>query len=164
MWYVVDQMTKRKRPEDLLLVGCPLRFKTVQELQKCINDYFATQCVTVVIKDENNAVLVDKRGRPVVEVNPPTVSGLARHLGFKSRQSMYDYKSRPEFSYAINETVLRIEEFAEKQLFVGNPTGAIFWLKNKGWRDESQTDITTNGESINPDKKALIRGLLDKMK
>jgi hypothetical protein len=62
---------------------------------------------------------------------------------------MYDYKERDKFSYTIKETTLRIEEFAEKQLFVGNPTGAIFWLKNKGWKDKTESDITSGGDKIN---------------
>lgn len=128
--------------------GRPLKFKSPGELQAGIDSYFDEMCQTVVIKDEEGRALMDKRGRPVVEVNPPTVSGLARHLGFMDRQSMYDYKGREEFSCTIKETILRIEEFAEKQLFVGNSTGAIFWLKNKGWKDKTETDLTSKGEQI----------------
>lgn len=131
-----------------MTAGRPLKFGTAEELQKAIDSYFDEECKTEIMKDEDGSVLMDKRGRPVVEVNPPTVSGLARHLGFMSRQSMYDYKEMEEFSYTIKDTILRIEAFAEKQLFVGNSTGAIFWLKNKGWKDKSETDITSGGETI----------------
>jgi hypothetical protein len=132
-----------------MTAGRPLKFKSAEELQKLIDEYFDNECKTVVIKDEEGKAVVDKRGRPIFEINPPTVSGLARYLGFESRQSMYDYKERDKFSYTIKETTLRIEEFAEKQLFVGNPTGAIFWLKNKGWKDKTESDITSGGDKIN---------------
>lgn len=122
------------------MIGRPLKFQTKEELQKLIDEYFKNNCKTIPVKDEQGNVVVDKKGRPVFDINPPTVSGLARYLGFESRQSMYDYKERDEFSYTIKETTLRIEEFAEKQLFVGNSVGAIFWLKNKGWRDKTEVD------------------------
>lgn len=128
--------------------GRPLKFKSAEELQKKIDEYFDNECKTTVVKDEKGEVAFDKRGKPLFEINPPTISGLARYLGFESRQSMYDYKDREDFSYTIKETTLRIEEFAEKQLFVGNPVGAIFWLKNKGWRDKSEVDHSTLGKPI----------------
>ena len=59
--------------------GRPLKYETVEKLEEAISDYFAS--------------------------NPekPTITGLALELGFTSRQSLYDYKERQEFSYTIKK-------------------------------------------------------------
>ena len=35
----------------------------------------------------------------------PTTTGLALWLGFKSRQSLYDYKEKEEYSYIIKKSI-----------------------------------------------------------
>lgn len=138
----MDKESKQKK-------GRPLKFKTVEELEDKIQEYFETQCKTVGILDENGLPLVTSKGFPVVDYNPPTVAGLALYLGFCDRQSMYDYKERPVFSCTIKKAISRIEDYAEKQLTQGNSTGAIFWLKNHGWKDKSETELTgANGAPI----------------
>lgn len=69
---------------------------------------------------------------------PPTISGLALHLGFMDRASLYEYmKPEHEYSHILKGAVARIEDFAEKVILKGegSAAGAIFWLKNRGWRD-----------------------------
>lgn len=73
----------------------------------------------------------------------PTWTGLAIHLGFESRQSLQDYKEKPEFSYPIKKALLRIENQYEKGISKNNPAGAIFALKNFGWRDKQEIDQKT---------------------
>lgn len=73
----------------------------------------------------------------------PTWTGLAIHLGFESRQSLEDYKSKPDFSYPIKKALLKIEKIYEERLFSKNPTGSIFALKNFGWRDKQEIDQKT---------------------
>lgn len=66
---------------------------------------------------------------------PPTVSGLARSLGFKSRQSFHDYatkESHKEFHDVAGWVSLMIDEFWEGRLNGTSPAGAIFWLCNRG--------------------------------
>ena len=67
---------------------------------------------------------------------------------------MYDYLYREKeyseeeqvFTYTIKKAMARIEEYAEKNLLTGgnNSTGAIFWLKNKGWKDKTEVDSNNN--------------------
>lgn len=71
-----------------------------------------------------------------------TVTGLALHLGFDSRQSMYDYQKNPEFSYIINKALLRIENQYEENLSGNNVAGSIFVLKNMGWKDKTETELS----------------------
>lgn len=72
-----------------------------------------------------------------------TWTGLAIHLGFESRQSLEDYKQKPEFAYSIKKSLLRIENTYEKAIFSKNPAGPIFALKNFGWRDKQEIDQKT---------------------
>lgn len=69
---------------------------------------------------------------------PYTITGLALALGFESRQSFYDYEKNPEFSYIVRKARLKVEQGYELRLFSGQPTGAIFALKNMGWKDKQE--------------------------
>ncbi len=82
------------------------------------------------------------------EPEPPTVTGLALFLGFESRQSMYDYKKKEEFTYIIKRAISIVENAYEQRLSDGNSTGAIFALKNMGWKDEQGLKHT--GDKDNP--------------
>ena len=82
---------------------------------------------------------------------PITISGLAYALGFVSRQSLYDYKEREEFSYILKRATFFVESQYEGKLSGTTPTGAIFALKNMGWKDRNETAITDpDGNSIQP--------------
>ena len=70
----------------------------------------------------------------------PTWTGLALHLGFESRKSLHDYSLKPEFSYSVKKALLRIENEYEKNISSKNPTGAIFALKNFGWKDKQEIE------------------------
>lgn len=86
------------------------------------------------------------------EAGPHTWTGLARYLGFESRQSLEDYKEKQGFSYPIKKALLRIEEIYEQNLFAKNAAGPIFALKNFGWRDKLEVDqkSTIKDERIDP--------------
>jgi len=55
---------------------------------------------------------------------------------------MYEYENEGEFSDTIKKARLRIENEYEKQLSWGNATGAIFALKNFGWKDKTEHEHT----------------------
>jgi DNA-packaging protein gp3 len=74
---------------------------------------------------------------------PPLLTGLAFHMGFQSRQSLYDYEKKTDFSYAVKRARLRVEMAYEAQLASSaRPTGAIFALKNMGWTDRQRVEHT----------------------
>jgi len=79
---------------------------------------------------------------------PPTLTGLALALGFCSRQSIYDYEEREEFTFTIKRAKLIVEQWYESLLSGTTPTGAIFALKNFGWRDDRNWNI--GGQEDNP--------------
>jgi len=123
--------------------GQPAYFESADQLEDEIQKYFEEG---VKIK---KVVLGPPNKRYTEEIPVPTITGLALYLGFESRQSFYDYEKRPEFSYTIKKARLLIENEYEEMLAIGNVAGAIFALKNMGWADKRETDITTGGEKIN---------------
>ena len=96
--------------------GRPSLFKSAEDLKDAIDAYFLD-------KDQIH-----------------TITGLALHLGFSDRQSLYDYQERPEFSCIIKKARLRIENVYEQRLLSNSPTGSIFALKNMGWKDKVETE------------------------
>lgn len=70
----------------------------------------------------------------------PTWTGLALHLGFSSRDSLNDYKKRDGFSDSVKKALMRIENAYEKAIMGRNPAGAIFALKNFGWKDKQEVE------------------------
>ena len=72
--------------------------------------------------------------------NNLTITGLALYLGFDSRQSLYDYEKKEEFSFIIKEARLNVENSYEKSLRTVSVTGAIFALKNMGWKDKQEVE------------------------
>jgi len=75
-----------------------------------------------------------------ITVPVPTITGLVLYLGFESRQSFYDYEEKKEFSYTIKRARTLIEKEYEEMLQTGNTVGAIFALKNMGWKDKSEVE------------------------
>lgn len=100
------------------LMARPLKYKTVEELEKLIEAYF-------------KEVEASKR--------PFTISGLALALG-TTRQTLLDYEERPEFTDTIKRAKARIEVWTEEQLFTSNRTaGVIFTLTNNfGWTNKQR--------------------------
>ena len=71
-----------------------------------------------------------------------TLEGCALFLGFASVQSMYDYENKtPEFSDTIKKARSKMEVIYEQLLQDGN-SGAIFALKNFGWKDKQEIEQT----------------------
>ena len=92
----------------------PLKY-TVEDVERIINQYFS-----------------------ITPENDYTITGLA--LLFGSRQSLIDYENRDDYSDIIKTAKLRVENSYEKQLRGKNSVGAIFALKNFGWKDEHTTE------------------------
>jgi hypothetical protein len=125
--------------------GRPLQYKTVEELQSAIDDYF-DYC------DNRIKQIHTKEGETVAITHPApyTMSGLARRLGL-SRQALSEYSHREQFGDAIKAAREKVQEDIETRLMeTSNQSGAIFNLKNNfGWKDKTETDITTGGDKLN---------------
>lgn len=111
------------------LGGRPPYYKTVEELDKKIEEYFES-----LFEDDGEGGEEQK--------NPATITGLAFFLGFADKCSIYDYENKPEFSHSIKRARLFVEHSYEKGLFQKNPAGVIFALKNFGWKDKHEVDAS----------------------
>lgn len=85
------------------------------------------------------------------EPEPPTLTGLALHLGFNSKEAFEDYEKAGRFADQLKRARLRIEAEYEKKLHFQSSTGAIFALKSMGWTDK---DTSKNGDLL-PDNLLL---------
>jgi hypothetical protein len=105
--------------------GRPNKFKSVPELQKLIDDYF----------------------RKCEETEEPlTVTGLVLAMG-TTRETLAEYEKKPEFSATIKTAKLKVEQYAEKMLFIGkSAAGPIFALKNFGWTDKTEQELYGPGK------------------
>ena len=117
------------------MAGRKRKFKTVEQMQKAIDNYFRRQ-------KRNN--------------RPLTVQGLALALGFTTRQSLFNYEGYTDekdksFLDTIKKAKLQIEENKLEGMLSGdyNTAGVIFDLKNNhGHTDKVEHDHTTKGDKI----------------
>ena len=105
-------------------IGHPPIYSDAESLKCAIDNYFANPPTKTISTSQGST-----------EVPNITITGLCIALGFESRQSFYDYEKRGDFSYIIKRARLFIESDYESLLQTGQCTGAIFALKNMGWKD-----------------------------
>jgi hypothetical protein len=76
----------------------------------------------------------------------PTVNGLCLAMGFSSRQTLLNYEDREGFLDVVKKARMRLENAWEQALSAPQVAGAIFWLKNQGWKDTQ--DIHHGGSVV----------------
>lgn len=113
------------------LFGRPADYKSAEEMEKVIIEYFETT--------KNNSGKYQ-----------PTIEGLTLYLGFSSRQSLHNYAKKEEFMDVIGRAKQFIKMCYEKNLYSFTWAGAQFALRNLGkedWKDEiieNQNQTVTN--------------------
>lgn len=148
-------MSKKKNPADLEKVGQKPFYETPDEMQEKIEEYFE------YIKGEFHFETRETENFEEIKVvvwdrhpEPALITGLTLFLGFCDRQSLYDYQNnKPEFTAIVKRARLRVEMAYEFRLAEDKPVGAIFALKNMGWKDKQETEITGNGINL-----TIVRG------
>lgn len=131
----------------------PPEYKTPELLQVKVDEYFESWY--------RKKIMYNSEG---IEYKVPaiTMTDLAIFLWFESRQSIYDYWERWEFSYIIKRAQLFIEREYEERLSWNSPTWAIFALKNMGWKDKSEVDNNIKWElKVNSVKQMSDNELLN---
>jgi hypothetical protein len=133
--------------------GRPLKFKSVKELQKKIEDYFES-CFELKWfdedkRDEEGEKIKDAKGnnkkvhiQKKVLVKPISITGLAIYLN-TSRETLLDYQEKDEFSDTIKRAKDYCHNYVENGVLNGkiNPAAGIFNLKNNyGWKDKTEVD------------------------
>lgn len=103
-----------------------LKYKTVEELENAINEYFKN---------------CDEKDKPY------TMTGLALSLGI-DRRTLINYEKKDLFFSLIKNAKSKVEEQLEESLYrLGNNSGVIFNLKNNyGWVDKIENENTTQGK------------------
>ena len=123
-------------------------FKTAEELQAKVDEYF--------ISGRNVRTIVEGRGasQKTSKVALVTITGLTLYLGFCCRDSFYDMEKLPKFTHTIKTARSRVENYYEELAQVNsNPAGAIFALKNMGWKDKVETEHSGGVILHNPQLK-----------
>ncbi len=115
--------------------GRPPKFKSVEDLDKLIEAYF----ISLEYEDFET-------GEP--KKKNPTLTGLTLFLGFCDKSSLYDYQKKDEFSHSIRMARLMVEEGYEQALLSKFANGATFALKNFGWKDKIEQEITEHKITI----------------
>lgn len=103
--------------------GRPLKFKTVEEVQERIDDYFASF-------EEGR----ENHGKRYL------ISGLALHLDVCT-QTLLNYEEKQEFFAPIKRARQRVEMAYEEMVVGQNATGPIFMLKNLGFKDSQEVSV-----------------------
>jgi len=102
-------------------------FSSIAELEILLAAYFET------VNANEKEGSADKSSKKKIEPEPPTMSGLAYHLGFKSVSDFEAVEAKGKYSGLLQRARLRVEAEYEKKLHYQSATGAIYALKSLGW-------------------------------
>ena len=131
--------------------GRPLKFQSIEELQKKIDEYFDSCFEEEWEQTEDGwKPVLDKDGNVKKRrVKPWTITGLAVALG-SDRSTLIDYEKRnDELSHTIKNAKQKVQSFVEESLWEPKvAAGVIFNLKNNfNWSDKQE--IQHSGELTN---------------
>lgn len=122
--------------------GRPMKYQTAEELQAAVDAYF-DGCRGHYRRDDSGAYVLDRNGRPILDgAVPLTMTGLQLALGFRSRQSLCDYRGRRAFRDVIERARLRVENYTEERLFDRDGFSGAAWLLTTAfsWGREAAPD------------------------
>lgn len=156
--------------------GRPRMYETPEELANECEAYFdyiqgEYEEKDVEVFDNNkNDFVIEKHKDWIRYPVPPTINGLALFLGFADKSSLYDYRDRKEFFHPIKRALTLIEKNHEEGLFSKSPTGHIFALKNSGWSDKMDLNVSSVDDDAEEIEKRVAKkyeklkaaGILDK--
>lgn len=115
-------------------MGRPLKWKSPEQLQRLIDDYFEQ-----------------------TPLEQQMITGLAVHLG-TDRTTLCNYEERDEFFDTIKRAKTLIEMAYEKRGLEKGTAFDIFRLKNMGWKDKYEND---NRNDLNVPGLADLLAALD---
>lgn len=126
------------------------KYESPEEMQAVIDEYFKS-CEGRVLTNAEGTPMLNKYGMPIIYGEKPlTMSGLALALGFTSRQTLIDYKAKPEFADTVTRAKQRVEEYVEGRLFdKDGSAGAKFSLENNfGWASKQETKVEAEARVV----------------
>ena len=107
-------------------IGRPRHFECAQDMEDSFNEYINS--------------LGDK--------DVLTITGVVLGMGLSDKKSLYDYEKRPEFLHSVKMIRTIVENEYEKRLANPSCTGSIFDLKNFGWKDTTETVVSTKDYEV----------------
>lgn len=145
-----------------LIMVRPVKFKTPEEMQELIDNYFET-C------DNRKKEIVTKQGE-VITVKMPApyhITGLCLHLDI-TNETLNQYQLKDRFSEPITRAKKKCEAYAVDQLFEGNKGNkADFVLTNNfNWKNKTENinnNLDINSSNFNKDKIKEANKLLDEL-
>lgn len=88
---------------------------------------------------------------------PVMLTGLILALGLCSREALEKYEERAEYTDSVKRAMTMVQSAYERRMHGTTPTGAIFALKNLGWKDSQE--VVRKDETVHdPDKLAEAIG------
>lgn len=145
-----------------------MKFKTVEELDRAIQNYFAkcdpheTQALVETGRDAKGNMLYDTRNI-LTGQKPYTMTGLGLAVGL-SRQALLEYSQRDGFGDSIAMAKQRCEEYWEGLLASPYSNGAKFNLinnyrgKHQDWADKQEI----GGPGDTPLTQTIVRFVAEK--
>lgn len=123
--------------------------KANEYLDSCYDD---DKEVDETLEEQPHGGALKRERKQELIVRIPTKGGLARYLGV-SRDTLYEWAKQHEAFSDIMEWLGSEQE--DRLINNGlsgayNPTIAKLLLAKHGYSEKIETDVTTNGESINP--------------
>src|SRR5215217_2244999 len=114
-------------------------FKNAEELRALVDEYFRSiegkyEQVEKPSKKADEPAATQKV--TIRESEPPTMAGLAFHLGFNSRDEFDKLERAGKYAAILKRARLRVEVAYEKKLHQQSSSGALFALKSMGWNDK----------------------------
>lgn len=103
---------------ELRKVGRPLKIETPEQMEKILNEYFET-----------------------TEENKITITGICLALDL-DKSNFYAYEKREGYENIVKRARMIVENSYEISLRENGRTGDIFALKNFGWVDKQEQEIT----------------------
>jgi len=117
-------------------MGIRPKFNNPDDMQAGIYQYFEDCRKNREADDKGWGELKDL----VTEDRYPNVTGLGLVLDL-TREGLINYEQKDEFADTVKRAKQRIESFTVQRLFMNNPTGSIFNLKNNfGWKDKTEVE------------------------
>lgn len=120
--------------------GTRPKYETPEQMQEKIDEYFK-ECEGTLLIDHNGDPMLTKWGDPIyLNKKPPTITGLALALGFKTRTSLQKYKAKKAFTDTVLTAKSRVEKYWEERLDSRDGAhGAAFNLQRNfaGWQVEA---------------------------
>ena len=108
--------------------GRPRKIESPEEMDRLVDEYV---------------------GECIGDEKPITLLGMILHLGLNSRQSLDEYMSYDGFSDSVKRAKAIVEHEYEIRLIEGGGAGAIFALKNFGWKDKQEIEHTVDESTAN---------------